>query len=405
VGAWSGDDWVAQRIAENGGYRLEVAAGLWHLDYRIDPTSYAKAVGVRTVPVEAGQTSHVNLPVLAKDGTITGQVLNADGSPARGARVAARGLVGLVNDLWFFTVTGSDGNFRLKAPYGLYGVGAAARGQDIWPVEHEVTVPPGGTVALPEPLQFRVSDATLTGTLTLSNSVATGAAYVWAFSDDGGFVKGTAALDLGTGGYRLDVISGTTWHVRALFATSSQYWFGRGSVAVTSDAATLDLTLEGPKPKPGPVVVQFDASEAQSLALNDGTDLYIPAGALPATGRVTLRIEPIVTLTGHRGADVFRYGYAFLATDEGGEPITAHFNQDVIIRFPYDEAELARLGIRENRLRPAYFSTTTNSWSYPESYVVDADANVVTMQVDHFTDFALTAQSALTELYLPLVRH
>ena len=47
-------------------------------------------------------------------------------------------------------------------------------------------------------------------------------------------------------------------------------------------------------------------------------------------------------------------------------------------------------GISESFLKPAYFSTTTNEWTFPESYVVDTEANRVVMQIDHFTDFALT---------------
>lgn len=400
VMAWAGDDWVARRIGENGLYRLEVAPGVWHLDYRIQSEDYVKVAGVRRVPVRAGQTAEVNLPVLAKDGTLTGTVLLANGGPAAGVRVAARGVLPPVRDQWFTALTNDQGHFRMKLPSGLYRVGAGAPEGGVWPVEREVVVPPNGSASVT--LQFRAANAVLSGALTISGSTASGPAFLWAWSEDGGFARVTVPITDGAGVYSLDVVSGTLWHVRALFGTSHEFWFGRGRAEVNGDT-TLNITLEGPRPRPGPVVVTFDAAEPQSLTLSDGTDIYLPAGALPATGQVTLRVEPILTLVGHRGADVFRYGYAFLAADSNGQPITANFNQNVIIRFPYDEAELARLGIREERLRPAYFSTTTNSWSYPESYVVDTDANVVTMQVDHFTDFALTAQSAATDIFLPLV--
>ncbi|MFQ5575798.1 MAG: laminin B domain-containing protein, partial [Anaerolineae bacterium] len=45
--------------------------------------------------------------------------------------------------------------------------------------------------------------------------------------------------------------------------------------------------------------------------------------------------------------------------------------------------------VLERWLTPAYFSTTTDEWTVPDSYVVDTVANEVTMQIDHFTDFAL----------------
>jgi hypothetical protein len=57
-------------------------------------------------------------------------------------------------------------------------------------------------------------------------------------------------------------------------------------------------------------------------------------------------------------------------------------------------------GIAEHLLKPAYFSTTTNEWTFPESYVVDTAANRVVMQIDHFTDFALTGEAGFS-VFLP----
>jgi hypothetical protein len=166
--------------------------------------------------------------------------------------------------------------------------------------------------------------------------------------------------------------------------------------------ATQDLTLSGPFTKPGPLAIVFDASEAQYLELADGTRITIPAGALPATGQVMLHITPIATFPQQQHANVLRYGYAFEAFDADGNPIEERFNADVLIVFPYTEAELIAGGINENHLKPAYFSTTTDAWTIPDSYVVDTVNNLVSMQIDHFTDFALTS-SAQFEVFLPIV--
>ncbi|MCB0029480.1 MAG: hypothetical protein KDE28_16310, partial [Anaerolineales bacterium] len=69
----------------------------------------------------------------------------------------------------------------------------------------------------------------------------------------------------------------------------------------------------------------------------------------------------------------------------------------------YDELELALLGLTEGRLRPAYFSTTTNSWTIPAGYTVDTDANRVIMQIDHFTDYVLLNTPLGYTIHLPLV--
>ena len=74
----------------------------------------------------------------------------------------------------------------------------------------------------------------------------------------------------------------------------------------------------------------------------------------------------------------------------------------MLITFSYDDAELWRMGLSEHWLKPAYFSTTTDSWTFPESYVVDTVANRVAMEIDHFTDFALTTPTVF-QVFLPLV--
>ena len=308
----------------------------------------------------------------------------------------------------FFSVNYEDGGFRLEVPHGRYRLGATI-GPSEWinPVEKLVEVPPNGSSG-GHVLQFRVPDAVITGTLTVTNTNAEGTALVWAWSDDGGFtmerfpVTQDPGLEQASGPYNLDVISGTVWHLGAVFETPSQYWIGRATVPVTGTNVSQDLILSGPHPKPAPVVVTFDAADPQRISLADGTHIYIPGGALPVSGRVTLRIVPIATLPHQQHANVIKYGYAFLASDESGAPIEDHFNQEVIIRFSYDEAELAQMGILEAWLKPAYFSTTTDQWTFPESYAVDTEANQVVMQIDHFTDFALTG-SPSTQVFLPLI--
>jgi hypothetical protein len=160
--------------------------------------------------------------------------------------------------------------------------------------------------------------------------------------------------------------------------------------------------LAGPFAKPAPVVVTFEAAQPQDIRLADGTQIFIPAGAMPVRGQVTLRIVPVAALPRQQHADLYRSGYAFLSTDESGEPIEAHFNQDVVIRFTYTDADLVAQHLVEPFLKPAYFSTTTRRWTIPDSFVVDTLNNRVTLEIDHFTDYALTGQGG-SSVYLPLL--
>lgn len=403
VGVWGNGNWAGAPInSGNGTFRFDVAAGLWHLGYRIDPDSgYVKLLHHKNVPVASGQTVHVPLPVVPKDGVISGVVLDAGGAPLAEATVVADGVGPDIAHIWLTTHSRLDGSFRLAVPSGEYHLGATVGvTSSIKPGIKQVLVPPGG-VSEGHSLQFRVPDAIISGALTVSGSLhVTGPALVWAWSEDDAFVQARFPLTHSVGLYNLGVVSQTTWHLGAVYETPAAYWLGRAEVILGAGNATQDLILEGPYPKPGPVAVTFDASQPQRVILADGTHILIPAGAMPVEGRVTLHITPIATLPHQRHANVFKYGYAFNAVDGSGEPITEHFDQDVIIGFAYDPAELRRLGIIEHWLEPAYFSTTTEQWTFPESYAIDYDNDVVVMQIDHFTDFALTGGTGY-ELFLP----
>jgi len=403
--AWAGGNWVRTAIDPgNGTYTMSVAAGLWHLGYRVDPQS--DYVGLRhheNVPVASGQTVPVPLPVAERDGVITGTVLGPDGAPLAGAKVVADGIGPVVTNLWLSTHSAEDGGFRLRVPHGNYHLGATiGLTNSIKPALRRIYVPPDG-VSGGHVLQFRWPDAVISGAVSITPTTGvTGTVFLWGWAEDDGFVNARVPVTDSLGFYSLDVISNTTWHVGAVYETPSQYWLAREEVVLGTGDVTHDLALTGPYPKPAPVVVTFDASEPQRILLADGTHIYIPAGAMPVEGMVTLHVVPIATLPHQRHANVYRYGYAFTAVDEEGQPITEHFNQEVVIGFAYDERELWYAGISEHFLKPAYFSTTTNEWTFPESYVVDTEGDRVVMQIDHFTDFALTGEVGF-QVFLPMV--
>ena len=403
--AWAGSNWVGTAINPgNGTFTMSVAAGLWHLGYRVDLQSdYVGLQHHKNIPVASGQTVPVPLPVAERDGIITGTVLGPDGAPLAGARVIADGIGPVVTNLWLTTHSTEDGSFRLSVPHGNYHLGATIGVTDsIKPALRRVYVPPDG-VSGGHVLQFRWPDAVISGTVSISNTAGvTGTVFIWGWSEDDAFVSTSVPVTDSLDSYSLDVISNTTWHLGAVYETPNQYWLAREEVVLEAGDATQDLVLTGPYPKPAPVAVTFDSSQPQRILLADGTHIYIPAGAMPVEGLVTLHIVPIATLPHQRHANVYRYGYAFTAVDEEGQPITEHFNQEVVIGFAYDERELWAAGISEHLLKPAYFSTTANEWTFPESYVVDTEGNRVVMQIDHFTDFALTGEPGF-QVFLPLV--
>lgn len=64
----------------------------------------------------------------------------------------------------------------------------------------------------------------------------------------------------------------------------------------------------------------------------------------------------------------------------------------------------------EDNLSPAYFSTTTSSWTKVESFTVDRESNRVTAQINHFSVWAVTTDQGGNGgnfgVFLPLaIRH
>ncbi|MEM7119499.1 MAG: carboxypeptidase-like regulatory domain-containing protein [Chloroflexota bacterium] len=395
--------WVSDAINPNNGtYTLDVAAGLWHLGYEVAPRSgYVVLDHHQIIPIESEQSLAVPLPVTKRDGLLEGMVLAPDGSPLAGAAVVAEGQGRLLEQVTLRTHTDDNGRFALHVPHGPYRV-RAAYDNDAWlnPVVQTRAVAKDGRLANIT-LQFRESDVTLSGLTTLeSDDVVDGRVHIWAYNKDGAATKTVVALGEE---YELGLLSNSRWHIGAALETADSFYALRTVVAMGDDNQTLDLALKGPFTKPAPLAVTFDSQEAQHVELGDGTQIYIPAGAMPVDGSVTLHITPISTLPHQHHARLYKYGYAFIATDEAGAPITSSFNQDVVIRFKYTQQELAELGLREGRLKPAYFSTTTQSWTVPDSYVVDTDNNWVVMQIDHFTDFSLLNGAETFTTFLPAV--
>ncbi len=405
VAAWS--DWAMQGTAVdpgNGGFRLDVSADLWHLGYLVDPAAdFVQLTHRKYIPLQSGQIVQVGLPVAEKDSTIRGLVLDPAGDPYNRAIVVADGTGRGVEEVTLKTRVGADGRFQLQVPYGVYNLRAIGGTESGYlnPAIKRLVVPPN-TVLPGLVLQFHEADAIISGTVTLDGlPAASGTALVWGWTPDGSYSKSHAELgDM----YTLAAISNTTWHVGGVYETATAFWAGREEVILTGGNATQDLVLTGPHPKPAPVAVTWDAADPQFVALADGTAIFLPAGSLPVSGTVTLHIIPIAALPHQPHANIYKYGWAFEAVDSAGQPITSHFNQNVVVAFQYDKAELAQWGIEEKWIKPAYFSTSTNSWTFPDSYVVDTAGNRVIMQIDHFTDFALVvAGDMMHTVYLPAV--
>jgi len=85
----------------------------------------------------------------------------------------------------------------------------------------------------------------------------------------------------------------------------------------------------------------------------------------------------------------------------GRRPRRLHFTS--LLHFPVAQITL-RCHHGAGFLKPACFAASTNSWTFPDSYILDTDTNLRVMQIDHFTDVALVARGdTMCNIYLPAI--
>lgn len=402
-------------------YGLGLISGTWHLRAWVDPAS-----GYVAVPTPISVTVLANM-VVSKDfevwpinATISGQVLPPTGvvTPVQ-AFVFAEGNSPFVGHFEAHTWSDPSGHFELHVPEGAYLVGAGLPGDELkalgWLNPPPVDVPWVSTASPATGLQlrFRRLDGEIHGTLTFAPGIVvtpTHPAYVWGWSDTGEWAETGAAVVTGTDtfNYTLRVISGTTWHVGAIYEDPANGVFYDSPEAVVpvpapGGQAVRDLVLFGPKLLPQPFIVSFDASQMQTIIMPDGVELSIPPGALAVSGTVTLFIFPTQEMRPEPGREIIGAGYEMWAVDQNGQQIT-QFNQNVVMTLYYSEADLAMHHIPEHMLIPVYYSTLAGQWILADSYVVNTIHNQITLQISHFTKFGIMSTGpAEYTIYLPLV--
>jgi len=419
-----GGAWQAAPISSSdGSFELQVAAGTWNLGYWLMSAGYVNSPPPDTrVTIESGEVFTFNFTVVASDAAIEGVILDPDGNPLNHAwahahrrRTSTSAAIDTGDDS-----QPPDGAFSIAVPSGgSYEVGAHV--PEDWGYiqpDMQVVTPTVGTSA-PITLQFKASNGKITGTVYYHNEAGQAVygpwAWVWAWSDDG---QHTGSPTDHLGRYELNVVTGTTWHVGANYQVEGGSLFystiAETEIVMTSPQASADLTMYlADTALPPAAADTFDPSVGWTKTLSDGTRVEIPAGAMPTTDTVRISVTPLVeqlqnTLT----ARPFGFGYALTAYENTtGNQIVQNFNSNVLLTFYYTESELEKYGVDEDNLSPAYFSTTTNSWTKVESFTVDKTANKITVQVNHFSTWALTspAQEEGTSgggeypVYLPVI--
>lgn len=419
-----GGAWQATPIdPTDASFELAVAPGTWNLGYWLESPGYVNSPPPDTrVTISSTQVFTFNFTVVQADARIEGRIEGPDGTPLNYAwawahrnRTSSSAAIDTGDES-----TPPNARFRIDVPSGgQYHVGAHAPEEWGYIQPDAKIVTPTTTSPVSVTLRFKESNGIITGSVSYhddkGNPVYGPWAWVYAWSDDG---QHTGAPTNADGEYRLNVVTDTTWHVGAAYQAEEGALFYETitptTIVMSTTQASADLELELASTALPPAVANtFDPSIGWTHTLSDGTRIEIPAGAMPTTDTVRISVTPLVEeLPNTLSARPFGLGYAIAAYENSsGNQIVKNFNANVLITFYYTEDQLRRRGVSEDDLSPAYFSTTTNSWTKVESFTVDKDANRVTVQINHFSTWALTMPATAeqeeappgTRLYLPLV--
>lgn len=395
-------NWRGARLQENGRYELSLLGGR---NYVLGYHFFGNAQYLQTHPDESnrflvgvGATVTKDVTVPKAEATIHGTVLDPSGAPVPFAWVGASNFEavhgmdqsGGEQVIESNTETNQDGEFNLPIIAGQFKVFAglppfAKEANFMPPQEQEVTIAAGETKNVT--LRFKESDATLSGSVSLSDGSPVLMGFCHGWSDDGSFT----GSEVFGGDYSLPLVEGT-WHIGCDSKTSEGFFRSNEfTLAVaTGDALTRDITLtEAGFEVPESFTKTFDSTTQQLITLPDGTVLNIPASAIASEGNVTIVAEPNVNLYHTSEAKPLTFAWDFTAVDANGAEITS-FNSTITIVIPYDEEYIASLGLTEADLTANYFDDTANSWRTPASVSIDTENNTITVTTDHFTNYALT---------------
>jgi len=137
--------------------------------------------------------------------------------------------------------------------------------------------------------------------------------------------------------------------------------------------------------------------------------VQFPVGAVKEATTILLTdVDPTTEAgsEGHSSNQLRRF--VLEGVDEDGEVVDT-FDAAYSMALHYTDAELAAAGLDEASLRCTWLDEASGKWQAVES-IVDTAQNIVTCQVDHFTEFALSGEAQFVEpptmdntIFVPLV--
>lgn len=400
------NSWVSTYVDNESSTSLKVGAGVWDINYWVygDYMSpYQESIEVEAV---SNTIVAVDVDVYNQDGTIAGQVVDADGNVVTSpVLVKASTSYGSESssDSYLIertTYTDSSGNFSMAVPKGTYYVTIANpnfySGQPVEVVANNSGRGEGLMLAFVDPTA-RITGIVTDGTgITVNNNrvMTVGDViedvFVYSYC-----VTGTYDTDYtdSTGTYELAVPAGDTCYVGAIQqADKVAYYAAEVEIKVSEDSIEQDLALDYEFTIPEAQIVKFAPTEGKMLKLDDGTVIEIAPNAITVdetVTEITVIVTPRVEAVRQPGLLPLKVTYEFTALDNNDSPIT-QFAGEVKITLPYTEEDLTEAGVTEGEIHIRYYEDAAGAWqSVDSAEVKDSDNDSITVSVDHFSSFAI----------------
>ncbi|MBT6462457.1 MAG: DUF5011 domain-containing protein, partial [Opitutae bacterium] len=430
VFAVSSEGWEETSIQSDGTYSLTLGPGDWNIGYQIVSDSDTSRIilpspasPTRTTAV-AGSTVTQDFSLKTAGATITGTILDENGTQLADSTVYiwATRIGDPTYDDYETEVESTDGTFSLSVEAGgAYQVGAylppeLRESGYLEPRAQPADISATGAATVSLTLEKPAEENFIEGNIATGESTIEGA-YVYAWSDDGQFAEGETDVD---GNYKLLVPSGSTWHVGADFVNVDDE--GTETIYITDNELSVDLSVAASSSARNIILAQpdfevpdgaadtFDATKDFTTVLEDGTEIYIPANAVPvevdANGNSEVRfvVSPYTEgLVKNANDQPLDYGYQIELYDSSGKEISQEFNKAVTMTMAFDATELAAEGINSENLNISFFNSTKNAWENSDAVSIDAEAGKIFASVTHFSNWANTATPDTTAPVITLI--
>lgn len=411
VGAYSSESGQEARgtVDTKGRYALRVGGGKWQVGIRPKDPANAKWSYQGSFPVAyfsrdaIAETQIADFLVPVFDATIRVRAVDEIGNAIAGAGVAldtvssAAAVVQETRAPPQFLKSDAAGLAAFTVRGGIYYIRGTTASEFGFmnPDEQAITIytGEGKDVKLIFRKPSSVAPLTLSGITKLENGAPTDA-FVWAWSEKGGFAKVRADA---AGVFSMPLAPNARWHIGAGKEEGGVAYKASDVVLVVGSSP---LSVEIILGKAKEIILQSvsaskPATETIVIQAPDGAKMTLPSFAAAGSGMVSVEVKQTVEAPSQAAAQVVSAVYDVTVRDTAGKTVT-QLNDIAEIILPYKEEDLKAQGVSEDAIVPSFFDETVNAWVKIDNYTVDKDKNVVVARVKHLTRFAIVAAADIT---------